>query len=766
MLKGLTKDEVQQRIQEGKINALEVKITRSYKDIFKSNVFTFFNLMNVILFALIVMVKSYRNGLFFLTIIANTCVGIFQEIRSKRVLDRLAIITMNKIEVLRDEERIILPIDQLVLDDVVIIKAGMQVPSDAMILDGKLEVNESLLTGESVPQLKTINQELFSGSVVTSGEATCQIIHVGKDNYSSKIIQEAKKFKGITSDLKKSIDSILKIISIIIIPLGSLLFANQYFMLHFTLKEAVVKTIAALIGMIPEGLVFLTSVALAISVIRLAQKKTLVQDLYCVETLARVDTLCLDKTGTLTEGKMKVIESFKIEDINLDEIMGNYCSIFPDGNATSLALSASYKTFNNYTCVDKLDFSSDRKYSAITFEKEGTYCLGAAQFLFPQQNEIIEIAQKYASQGFRVIFLGKSEKGIINNQISDAIPLAYMLIRDQIRPTAKATIEYFYKQDVTCKIISGDDPATVSNIAKSVGVKDTDNYVDASQYTDEELSKLILERTIFGRVTPYQKKLFVESLQKAGHVVAMTGDGVNDVPALKKANASIAMASGSDAAKNASNIVLLDSDFSSLPSVVNEGRRVINNIRSASSMFLIKTAFSVVLSILTVLLSQAYPFQPIQLTVIGIFSIGVPTFLLQFEPNFQRVDGKFLRVAFRNAIPSAMAIVFGILLGMILHSFFNIPANMVSTFNAIQTGIIYTFTLYMVYSPLTKYRLVVIVSMQILLAFAFVFGANFLGLTSLTPEIIITIFIYSIISIGLVKGFKVIFESIIKSLGY
>lgn len=766
MFSGLSKEEVQQRIQEGKINTLEIKITRTYKEIFKSNIFTFFNLMNVVLFILILFVKSYRNGLFFLTIIANTCVGIFQEIRSKKVLDKLAIVTMNKIEVYRDKDKIILPIDQLVLDDVVVIKAGMQVPSDAVILEGKLEVNESLLTGESVPQLKERDNELFSGSVVTSGEAVCKIIHVGKDNYSSKIIQEAKKYKGITSDLKKSIDTILKIISFIIIPLGILLFTNQYFMLHFSLKEAVVKTVAALIGMIPEGLVFLTSVALAISVMRLAQKKTLVQDLYCVETLARVDTLCLDKTGTLTEGKMKVIESFKMQEIDLDEIMGNYCAVFPDGNATSLALSASFKLLQNYSIKDKLDFSSDRKYSAITFADKGTYCLGAAQFLFPNHKEVIELAQKYAVDGYRVIFLGKSEKGIVDNKIVDAIPLAYMLIRDQIRPTAKATIEYFYKQDVTCKIISGDDPLTVSNIAKSVGVRNTDEYVDASQYSDEELSKLILEKTIFGRVTPYQKKLFVEALQNAGHVVAMTGDGVNDVPALKKANASIAMASGSDAAKNASNIVLLDSDFSSLPSVVNEGRRVINNIRSASSMFLIKTAFSVVLSILTVLLSQAYPFQPIQLTIIGIFSIGIPTFLLQFEPNFQRVDGKFLRVAFRNAIPSAMAIVFGILLGMTLNAYFRFPASMVSTFNAIQTGIIYTFTLYMVYSPLSKYRLFVILTMQTLLALSFLFGANFLGLTTLSLPLIIAIVVYSLFSIVLVKGFKAIFQWLIKSLGY
>lgn len=765
MIKGLTNQEVQQRVANGMTNTLEVKITRTYKEIFKSNIFTFFNLMNVVLIMLIIFVQSYRNGLFFLTIIANTCVGIFQEIRSKRVLDKLAIVTMNQIEVYRDEDIVKLPIDQLVIDDIVKIKAGMQVPSDAIIIDGKLEVNESLLTGESVPQFKEKDNELFSGSIVTSGEAICKIIHVGKDNYSSKIIQEAKKYKAISSDLKKSIDTILKIISIIIVPLGVMLFVNQYFVLHFPLKEAVVKMVAALIGMIPEGLVFLTSVALAISVIRLAQKKTLVQDLYCVETLARVDTLCLDKTGTLTEGKMKVIQSFNMVNINLDEIMGNYCSIFPDGNATSLALSDSFKKLSSYTVVDKLDFSSDRKYSAITF-KEGTYCLGAAQFLFPMNDETNKIAQQYANEGYRVIFLGMSRQGIKENKIVDAMPLAYMLIRDQIRSSAKATIAYFYKQDVDCKIISGDDPATVATIAKNVGVRNTDDYVDASKYSDEELTNLILEKTIFGRVTPAQKKLFVESLQKHGHVVAMTGDGVNDVPALKKANASIAMASGSDAAKNASNIVLLDSDFSSLPSVVNEGRRVINNIRSASSMFLIKTAFSVVLSILTVLLSQAYPFQPIQLTIISIFSIGVPTFLLQFEPNFERVDGKFLRVAFRNAIPSAMAIVFGILIGMAIESMYDFPMKVMSTFNAIQTGIIYTFTLYMVYRPLSKYRFAIIFTMQVLLALAFLFGANFLGLTSLPFNLIVTIIVYSAFSILLVKGFKVIFEKIIKSLGY
>lgn len=755
MEKGLTQKEVQERITAGKINTLESHITRTYKDIFFSNIFTFFNLINLILFVLILMVKSYKNGLFFLTILANTVVGIVQEIRSKQTLDKLAIVTVNKIEVIRDGITSQVRIDEIVLDDCVIIKEGMQIPSDALVLDGKIEANESLLTGESVPQLKEVGSSVLSGSFVTSGEAICKVIHVGKDNYAQKIVSEAKKYKTHQSELKKSINIILKVISVLIVPVGLLLFYNQYYRLESTLQVAIVRTVAALVGMIPEGLVFLTSVALAISVIRLANQKTLVQELYCVETLARVDVLCLDKTGTITEGKMKVIESEKFEEFDFDKILGNYVRIFSKGNATATALKEAYEQRNDLEVVGKEDFSSDRKYSAITVKNEGTYYLGAAQILFPQNKMVLDKAKEAAEDGYRVIILGVNRK---NDSYLNCVPLGLIKIQDSIRSNAKDTIQYFYDQDVECKVISGDDPVTVSSIAKKVGIRNAEFWVDASKLNDDELRQAIVEKNIFGRVTPAQKKIMVEALQQAGHTVAMTGDGVNDVPALKKADVSVAMASGSDASKNVSNIVLLDSDFSHLPFVVKEGRRVINNIRSASSMFLVKTGFSVILAILTILLADTYPFQPIQLTVIGMFAVGIPTFLLQFEPSFGRIDKKFLRVAFRNALPAAFIIAVAILTGIIFSIFFKIPETMISSFNAIQTGILYTSTLYFVYSPLTKYRVSIIVTMQVLLGLAFYIGQKFIGITGLNVSLIIFIVCYTVLSYFLMKILRELFD--------
>ncbi|MEF9892503.1 HAD-IC family P-type ATPase [Anaerorhabdus sp.] len=755
MEKGLTQKEVQERITAGKINTLESRITRSYKDIFFSNIFTFFNLINVILFILILMVKSYRNGLFFFTILANTVVGIVQEIRSKQTLDKLAIVTVNKIDVIRDGIESQVRVDEIVLDDCVILKEGMQIPSDALVLDGKIEANESLLTGESVPQLKEVGSSVLSGSFVTSGEAVCKVIHVGKDNYAQKIVSEAKKYKTHQSELKKSINIILKVISVLIVPVGLLLFYNQYYRLESTLQVAIVRTVAALVGMIPEGLVFLTSVALAISVIRLANQKTLVQELYCVETLARVDVLCLDKTGTITEGKMKVIESEKFEEFDFDKVLGNYVRIFSKGNATATALAEAFEQRNDLEVINKEDFSSDRKYSAITVKNEGTYYLGAAQILFPQNKKVLDKAKEAAEEGYRVIILGVNRK---NDSYLNCIPLGLIKIQDSIRSNAKDTIRYFYEQDVECKVISGDDPVTVASIAKQVGIKKAEFWVDASKLNEDELRQAIVEKNIFGRVTPGQKKIMVDALQKAGHTVAMTGDGVNDVQALKKADVSIAMASGSDATKNVSNIVLLDSDFSHLPFVVKEGRRVINNIRSASSMFLVKTGFSVMLAILTIILADTYPFQPIQLTVISMFAVGIPTFLLQFEPSFGRIDKKFLRVAFRNALPAAFIIAMAILTGIIFSTIFKIPEIMISSFNAIQTGILYTSTLYFVYTPLTKYRVSIIITMQVLLGVAFIVAQKFIGITALNESLVIFVICYTVLSYFLMKILRELFD--------
>lgn len=754
---GLTKEEVQKRIAEGKVNTLDLMITRSYKDIFISNIFTFFNLINVLLFMLIVMVHSYKNGLFIFTILANTVVGIIQEVRSKRVLDKLSIITVNQVDVLRDGVQSQIPIHDIVLDDCIIIKAGMQVPADSLVLSGRIEVNEALLTGESKPQIKESGSMIFSGSFVTSGEVKCKVTHVGKDNYAQKIISEAKKYKSHKSELKRSISTILKVISCLIVPVGILMFYNQFYRLDSTFQMAIVKTVAALVGMIPEGLVFLTSVALALSVIRLASQDTLVRELYCVETLARVDVLCLDKTGTITEGIMKVVDAEMLHDFDFEKVIGNYIRIFASGNATAMALVDSYEKRDDLKVVDQIDFSSDRKYSAITVKDVGTYYLGAAQILFPEHQAVLDKAKQYAQDGYRVVVLGLNTT---SDSHLDCIPCAIIKIQDVLRSNAKETIQYFYDQEVVCKVISGDDPITVSSIAEKVGIKNAKDWVDASKLSDEELREAMLTATIFGRVTPQQKKIMVDALQQAGHTVAMTGDGVNDVPALKKADVSVAMASGSDAAKNVANIVLLDSDFSHLPFVVKEGRRVINNIRNASSMFLVKTGFSVALAILTIIFVRTYPFQPIQLTVISMFAVGIPTFLLQFEPNFTRVEKDFLRVAFRNAFPSAILIVGAIAIGMIYASNHQVSEAMLSTFCTLQTAILYTSTLYFVYRPLTKYRIMVIVSMQFLLVGAMILGKNLLGLTSLNTFYSVFIIVYTIWSYFLIGHLRTLFDRI------
>lgn len=756
-MSGLTQEEVQKRIDEGKINTMESNLTRTYKDIVTSNLFTFFNLINVILFLLIFFVQSYKNGLFIFTILANTIVGIIQEVRSKQVLDKLAIVTINKIDVLRDGTWKQILNHELVLDDCIKVNEGMQIPADALVLSGKIEANEALLTGESEPMVKEVGSMVMSGSFVTSGEIICQVMHVGKDNYAQKIINEAKKYKNHKSELKRSINTILKVIGMLIVPMGVLLFWNQYIRLGSTIQVAIVKTVAALVGMIPEGLVFLTSVALALSVMRLAKQKTLVQELYCVETLARVDVLCLDKTGTITEGSMKVVDAEILQTFDFEKVMGNYVRIFSHGNATAKALVDTYETRDDLDIRDKIDFSSDRKYSAMSVYNEGTYYLGAAQILFPNNKMVLAKAQEYAQLGYRVVVLGFNAK---TNSPLDCSPYALIKIQDVIRSNAKETIHYFYEQEVECKVISGDDPLTVSTIAEKVGIRQAMDWVDASTCSDDQLCEAILTKNIFGRVSPNQKKIMIEALQKAGHTVAMTGDGVNDVPSLKKADVSIAMATGSDAAKNVANIVLLDSDFSHLPFVVKEGRRVINNIRNASSMFLVKTGFSVALAVLTILFAETYPFQPIQLTIISMFAVGIPTFLLQFEPSFTRVEKKFLRVAFRNSLPASLLIVLAILLGIIYASIRPVSDVMLASFNTVQTAVLYTSTLYFVYRPLTKYRIVVIALMQVLLTAVLLLGSEFLGLTTLEPFFVLFISGYTVLSYFLMQLLRHLFDRI------
>ena len=775
---GLTNEQVQERIAEGKANANENPNTRTYKQIIRENTLTFFNFLNLVLLVLVLFVRSYKNSMFMGIILINTVIGIIQEVRAKKTIDKLAILTESKTVVLREGKKWNISTEKLVIDDLIFLKTGDQVPADVKILEGSVEVNESLLTGESDNLAKNPGDELFSGSFVTSGEACCQVIHVGKDNYASQITSEAKEFKRHNSELRNSLNAILKVISIIIVPLGAMLFYKQYYIVGDTLKDSVVNMVAAVLGMIPEGLVLLTSVALTLGSMVLATKKTLVQELYCIETLARVDTLCLDKTGTITEGTMKVEDvqlyesgqdsgektidtdaeteagSDSMEDATseadkkklqeMEHIMENLMSVLHDQNATADALRKRFPAKSDLKLVHAIPFSSDRKYSGAVFEEKGTYLIGAAQFLFPEGNEeLLAHCSTYAEEGFRILILAHSDEETESTKLPAGLePVGLFLITDVIREEAPDTLAFFDSQGVDLKVISGDDPVTVSAIAKKAGLKNADHYIDATTITTpEEMQRAVAECSVFGRVTPQQKKQMVQALQAQKHTVAMTGDGVNDVLALKEADCSIAMAAGSDAAKNIANVVLLDSNFGAMPHIVNQGRRVVNNIRSAASMFLIKTIFSVLLSLITIFFGDAYPFEPIQMSLISACAVGIPTFLLTQENNYDKIDHTFLRHVFMNAFPAAVTItgcVFTIMLVCqnVYHS-----NTMLNTACVLVTGWNYMAALRTVYSPLNTYRKVIIYGMQFVFFGGAVILQNLLTLGSLEFGMIILVFL-------------------------
>lgn len=732
---GLTQAEVEARIADGQVNAIQDSSNRSVKDIVMGNTLTFFNFINIVLLALVLSVRSYKNMLFIFIIIANTLIGIFQEIKAKITLDKLKILTVSHVDVIRDGVKKSVTVSELVKDDVILLKSGGQIPADGVILDGEVDVNESLLTGESDSIHKTCGSKVLSGSFVTSGKAMCLLTEVGHDCYMEKLSSEAKQFKRYKTELQRNLDTILKFISIIIVPLGIILFAKQYWISGSTYEQAALDTVAAVLGMIPEGLVLLTSVALALGAVRLARRSTLVRELFCIETLARVDTLCLDKTGTITEGHLCVQgeESVK-EDVDLEQLMGRMVAALGDENETFQALRQHYKRNQSTNTKLVLPFSSERKFSGVVFEGEGTYLMGAYQFIFPQADPaVLEKIAEYASQGLRVLTVAHSPNEMTDYTLAEDFEIVgFVFMTDVVRKNAPDILGYFEEQGVDLKVISGDDPVTVAAIAARAGLKDADKYIDATTiHTDEEMEDAILKYSVFGRVTPKQKQQMVRLLKQNGRTVAMTGDGVNDVLALKDADVSIAMASGSEAAKNTANLVLLNSDFASLPHIVNEGRRVINNIKAAASMFLIKTGFSVLTALLTIIVGQNYPFQPIQLSVINGCAVAIPTMLLQLEPSFQKVNKHFFREVLRMSMPAAITITAMItIINNIGHSI-GTPREMLSTVCVLATGWVYLITLRQVYSPMTGYRKFVIYLMQTAYLVAMVIGQRIMELVGL-----------------------------------
>lgn len=687
---GLSSEQVAQRVRDGLSNADEGIKTKTEKQIILENTFTFFNILNFVLALFVLLVGSFKNLLFLGVIFSNIIIGSFQGIRAKRTTDKLSLISAPKASVLRDGKLQTIPVSGIVMNDVLHLSTGQQICADAIVLEGEAEVNESLITGESDPVLKRAGDELLSGSFIVSGSCYAEVEHVGRENYANRIANGAKYVKRTNSEILHSLDFIVKTLGFTLVPIGILLFCKQFFLLHDTIREAVVSTVAAILGMIPEGLILLTSVVFAVSVLRLSRYKTLVQDLYCTESLARVDVLCLDKTGTITEGTMQVDELHPLTGYTEEDMtapLKALVQVLTDDNPTYNAVKAYFPGGSDWKAAATVPFSSARKWSGAYFGERGTYVMGAGEFILGERfGALREHTEEYAARGERVLLLAHSAKPFLENKVlpDDIEPVGFILISDKIRTEAPQTLRYFAEQGVTLKVISGDNAVTVSNIAQKAGLPHAENYCDATTlHTDEEIAGAIEQYSVFGRVTPQQKLKFVQALKDHGHTVAMTGDGVNDVLALKEADCSIAMASGSDAARTVSNLVLLDSNFASMPQVVKEGRRSINNLQRSASLFLQKTIYSTVLGVLFIFLSASYPFEPIQLTFISSITIGIPSFILALEPNNERISGSFLANVLKKSFPSALTMILGVLFLTLFKGPLNLTNPQVSTLSVI-----------------------------------------------------------------------------------
>ncbi len=663
--KGLSTEEVAKQKELGLQNNYEENVAKSTKDIIFDNVMTLFNFLNFAIAVCLLFVGAYSNLAFLAIIIVNMSIGIFQEIHARNLVQKLSIVAKENVHVVRNGVQQEIDTKELVMEDIVIISAGEQVPSDMEVIDGKVEANEALLTGESDLIEKEIGDTLLSGSFIVSGQAYARVIHVGAENYAVKITQEAKVHKPIQSELVNSIRKVSKFTSWVIIPLGIILFVEAFWLRDAGIKTSVVASAAALLGMLPKGLVLLISIALTTGVIKLAKKRILVQDMYSIETLAHVDTLCLDKTGTITEGKMKVQKAIILHDKYEElfpQIIGSYLSESTDNNITMQAIRDHYEVSNRFGAKEVLAFSSERKWGAIEFPEIGTVYLGAPERLV-DDSRLPEAVFRAQENGYRVLMLAIAEQQPLNETKMPYLePLAILEIDDPIRQNAKETLAYLKEEGIDLKVISGDNPVTVSNIARRAGLPGYESYIDLSTKTTEaEVREAVQQYTVFGRVSPQQKRTIVRELKDTEHVVAMTGDGVNDVLALREADCSIAMAEGDGATRQISNLVLLDSDFTTLPDVLFEGRRVVNNVTRVSSVFFIKTIYSFILSIICALTAIAFPFIPIQVTLIDLAIEGYPAFFLSFEGDKRKVVGKFLPTALKNASVNALLVVVNII---------------------------------------------------------------------------------------------------------
>ena len=770
---GLTDGQVRQRFDEGLYNKNTQPTSKSIKRIFYDNIVTLFNILNIILGLLVFYVGSYKNMLFLGVMFFNTAIGIIQEIRAKRAIDKLSIVSASRITAVRDGKKTQIKVDDIVLDDIVEFSQGNQIPVDSILISGECDVNESLLTGESDAIHKQQGDMIFSGSFVVSGKCLARVEHVAQDNYASKISAEAKYVKKINSEIMITLQTIIKFLTFIILPLSALLFLRQYFVpfddsqtvttLFGTMSEhfhdVVVATVASMTSIIPEGLMLLTSTVLAVSVVRLSQHKVLVQELYCIETLARVDVLCLDKTGTITEGCMEVADIVPYGDNereNIEDILCALTTSLDDTNATFTALRDKFGTSSTLKSDRVIPFASEKKWSGAHFPGSGSYIMGAAEFILKEVPQDLRQLLDGYSRNYRSIVIAHSDNNFNGSELPDDIRVVGIaLLNDKIRKEAPETLRYFAEQNVEVKIISGDNPITVSDVARRAGVRNYEKYIDATTLkTDEDIQNAVEKYTVFGRVTPAQKKKFVVALKDRGHTVAMTGDGVNDVLALKEADGSIVMAAGSDAARSVSQLVLLDSNFASMPKVVAEGRRSINNIQRSSILFMAKTIFSILLALLFIFVKAPYPFMPIQFTLINAFTIGIPSLVLALEPNKDRIKGIFLFNIMKTAVPAGITIVVNIIFCVAAMRIFALSEMEYSTLSVLILTAISFMLLFKISLPFNPIRVVLFCLMNVgmlvgILCFRDFFGFNFFGFAPITWRLLLIFAVIFIIALDI-----------------
>ena len=779
---GLTDEEVRQRVEEGLTNRADISTDKTTKEIVISNVFTYFNLIFLVITILLIMVGSFRNLTFLPIIIGNTVIGIVQEIRAKKTLEKMSLLNAPHADVIRNGSVKQISTEELVKDDVILLTAGKQICADAVVISGNIQVNESLLTGEADEVEKTEGSTLMSGSFVVSGECYARLEKVGNESYISKLSLEAKSMGGKEqSEMIRSINLIVKWVGIVIIPIGLILFWQSHFVNGESITKSVTSTVAAIIGMIPEGLYLLTTVALALSTMKLARKKVLLHDMKSIETLARVDVLCVDKTGTITEPDMKLKGIFLCKNsgadgtqtaLTLDELKSlilDYANASVDNNATMLALKAyaADALTNNTsalhrTAVSQQAFSSSLKYGSVTFS-DGTYLLGAPEFIMHEDfARIEEEIIPYADKGDRVLLFARYDGENVENGINGSVtPLGFVALANPIRENAVKTFEYFKSQGVSIKVISGDNPRTVSRIAIQAGIESAESFVDAATLdTEDKIADAVNKYTVFGRVTPKQKKQLVKALQAKGHTVAMTGDGVNDILAMKDADCSVAMASGSEAAAQAAQVVLLDSDFAHMPDVVYEGRRVVNNIQRSASLFLVKNIFSLLLSLFSVILMVTYPLEPAQVSLISMFTIGVPGFLLALEQNKDRIKGHFITNVMLKALPGGLTDVIAVGALVVCGEVFCISDASVGTIATLVLSVVGFMTLFKISEPLNGMKYAVIIGNIAGLVFSGFFLKKLFALTDLSNICILLMIVFGFAAESLFRNLTLLVEKL------